>query len=201
MTEPPSGLLRPAGIDAVAWLTLYIVVLYAIPSRLVFGPLGGAGAPSQVVGLLSLMWWGAYHLGRSRRTSLGIQPVRLATGVFLICVGVSYVVAMVRPIEYDEVSSADLALVAMASWIGTLLIASDGIADRDRLGVLVRRLTIAGGLLALLGIAQFIFKQSFVNLIQIPGQRPTGPTAVATAGTGSPARPGRPYTPSSTARS
>ena len=57
--------------DAVGWLTAYLVLLLFIPSRLVVGPLGSAGAPSMLFGLGSLLLWLLLFLGADRRTSSG----------------------------------------------------------------------------------------------------------------------------------
>ncbi|WP_448071230.1 O-antigen ligase family protein [Georgenia yuyongxinii] len=153
----------------MTWLTIYLVALLAIPSRLIIGPLGGAGSPSQLLGLASLVWWAWYHLSRSRTTGIGRQPVRLALGAFILSVAVSYVLAMLRPIERDEISSADLTLLAVLAWAGTLLIANDGILTMDRLQTLLGRLAMAVGLLSVLGIIQFASDRSFVDMISVPG--------------------------------
>lgn len=155
--------------DAVGWLTIYCIVLLAVPTRFVIAPLGSAGAPSMIFGLLSLLLWFGFQLSRSRSAAFQVQPVRLAMTVFILSICVSYVAAMARPIGADEISPADVALLAAASWTGTLLVAHDGIADRDRFGVLIHRLGVAGGLMAALGIAQFALGDTLVDHISIPG--------------------------------
>lgn len=160
--------------DVVTLLSLYLVVLYAVPAHLVVGPLGGAGSPSQLAGLGGLLIWAVYHLGRSTPMSSEPQPVRLALMAFLVSVGGSYVVAMLRPIPNDEVATADLAIVAMLSWSGVLLLASDGIASHERLVLLIRRLAIASALLAGFGIVQFFAGESFIDRIDIPGLASNG---------------------------
>jgi len=162
------GILNRA--DAVTWLTFYLVVLFAIPSRLVIGPLGSAGAPSMLLGLASLALWVSMILtSGGTRPFAQTYPLKWATAVFVVCVGVSYALAMAQPISPDEISPADVALLSLASWIGTLLLAHDGIRSRARLDTLVWRFAACGGLLALLGLAQFATRLSIVNLISIPG--------------------------------
>lgn len=160
--------------DVVALLSLYLVILYAVPAHLVVGPLGGAGSPSQIAGLAGLLLWATYHLGRSAPTSTHRQPIRLALLAFLLCVGISYVVAMLRPIPADEVSTADLAILAVLSWSGILLLTADGIPSHGRLTVLIERLAIAAGLLAAFGIVQFFAGESFIDRIDIPGLTSNG---------------------------
>lgn len=161
------------GRDAVSWVTLYLVVLFLIPSRLVIPALGSAGAPSMVLGLVSLFAWAMFQLTQPRDATRLAEhrPVRQAVLFFLICVATSYLFAMIRPIDSDEVSPADVAMLSVLSWSGTLLIANDGIASLGRAHVLARRLAWAGGLLGLLGLAQFMANDILIDRISIPGLR------------------------------
>lgn len=160
---------RQSGFDAVTWLTLYVIVLYSIPSRLVVGPLGSAGAVSMLVGLASFGLWAINRVGTTVSTTLEPQPIRRALCVFIAAVCVSYALAMSRPLNPDEVSPSDVALIALISWTGTLLMANDGIPSRRRLDDFLWRLAVAGGLMAALGLFQFGTKQSWVDKITVPG--------------------------------
>ena len=155
--------------DAVGWLTVYLFLLLFIPSRLVVGPLGSAGAPSMLFGLGSLLLWLILFLGATRRTSTQSQPVRLALGLFLFSVGISYVLAMSRPMSPDERSPADVAILALASWSGTLLLTHDGIYERRRLDTLIWRFAVCGGLIAALGLMQVATRRLWVDQLSIPG--------------------------------
>lgn len=156
-------------VDAVGWLTLYVLLLLFIPSRFVVGPLGSAGAPSMLFGLGSLVLWALLFVGGLRRASSGAQPVRIALGFLLLCVGVSYVLAMARPMSPDEVSPADVAVLALASWSGTLLLTHDTIPSRHRLDTLLWRIAVCGALIALLGIAQVLTRELWVDQLTLPG--------------------------------
>jgi len=155
--------------DSVGWLTLYLALLLFVPSRLVFGPLGSAGAPSMLLGLGSLFLWLLTFVGAARRAATEPQPIRIALGILLFCVGVSYVFAMTRPLSPDETSPADVALLALASWAGTLLLTHDGINDRSRLETLIWRFAVCGGLIAALGLVQIATRQLWVDQLAIPG--------------------------------
>lgn len=160
---------RTRWIDAVAWLTVYLGLLLFIPSRLILGPLGSAGAPSMLFGLGSLLLWLFSFLGAARRAAGEAQPIRIALGVFLFCVGISYALAMTNPLIPDEASPGDVALLALASWAGTLLLTHDGISDRSRLDTLIWRFAVCGGLIALLGLIQVVTRQLWVDQLSIPG--------------------------------
>jgi hypothetical protein len=156
-------------LDAVAWLTLYVGLLFFVPSKLIFAPLGSAGAPSMVFGLGSLMLWTFYYVGTTKPVQVRVQPVRIALCAFLFSVGVTYALAMSGPINSDEISPADVALLALASWAGTLLIAHDGVTNRDRLNSLVWRIAVCGSVIAILGIVQVLTHTIWVDRISIPG--------------------------------
>lgn len=162
-------------LDAVSWLTLFVVLLFAVPSRLVIGPLGAVGAPSTVMGMCTLGWWVLFVLGRWRGRHLPVTPLHVAMGIFLAAICASYLAAMLRPIDPQEVSTADTALLAAAAWTGIVLVSTDGVPSRARLDRLVRVLVVAAAALAVLGLAQFVTGQVIVDRISIPGLTETYP--------------------------
>ena len=155
--------------DAVGWLTAYMALLLFIPSRLVVGPLGSAGAPSMLFGLGSLVLWLLLFLRPSRQAVFPRQPLRVALAALLFCVGTSFVLAMSRPMSPDEVSPAQVAVLALASWSGTLLLTHDAVYERSRLDTAVWRLAVCGGLIAALGLVQIGTRRLWVDQLSIPG--------------------------------
>jgi O-antigen ligase len=170
-----SAFRRAVPFDVVTWLSIYLVLLFAVPSKLVIGPLGSAGAPSMVLGLVSLLLWVLIGVGAAGPTLSRPRQVRVALGLFLFGVGVSYVIAMSRPVVSGEVSPADVGLLSLLAWSGMLLLAHDGIGSPARRDVLVWRLALAGGALAVLGLAQFAVGELFVDRISVPGLTLTSP--------------------------
>lgn len=122
-----------------------------------------------LVGLGSLLLWVLLFLAPVRRSTRSTRSIRIALAVFLLCVGISYVLAMSRPLPPDELSPADVALVALASWSGTLLLTQDGIHERARLDTLVWRFVACGGVVAALGLVQVFTRQLWVDQLSIPG--------------------------------
>jgi polysaccharide biosynthesis protein PslJ len=159
----------PRHVDGVTILTVYVVLLMGLPSNFVVGPIGAAGSPAQLVGIGMLLWWIARRLARPFPTSPVPHPVRKAALFFTMAVLASYVAATIRPIEAIELRAADRGLLALASWLGVVLVAADEISDRDRLALLLRRLVLAGGLVAALGVVQFQTGTPFVNYLLLPG--------------------------------
>lgn len=160
----------PRRLDAAFVLTVYFVLLYVVPSDRTIAPLGAAGSPAVLFGVLSGVWWAWYQLSRTEATRDGShRPIRTAFFIFMAAVVVSYIVAMLNPHSPVEISGADIGILRVLSFAGVLLIANDGIRDRARLLTLLRRLVLAGSLFAALGLVQFVTKQSLVSAITIPG--------------------------------
>lgn len=178
--ESLSRLRLPARADGVTVLTVYLIALIGIPSRLVVGPLGGAGSPAGIIGLGLLVWWILFHVSRPVPTGDGFQPVRWAFILMGLAFLASYVVAMTRPIVGAEFNGAQLGMVLLAGWGGVVLVANDGIPSMERLLVMVRRVVAAGGAMATLGIAQFLTGEPLVDGISVMGlssnHRPFGLT-------------------------
>jgi hypothetical protein len=152
-------------------LTVYVVLLFFVPSNLTISFLSSYGRPAQLWGLLLAFWWLNANLQRaSPEPSVRRQPLRVAVFVFVVVVLVSFAAAMLRGQPYDQVSPALSALVRLMSWTGVLLVAMDGIERRDDLIALVRRLVIIGGILAGLGLAQFASGQTLLTWMgSLPG--------------------------------
>ena len=155
--------------DGVSLLTVYLFLLVALPQRLVFAPMGGAGSPAVLVGLVCLAWWTYHQVRRPEPTGAGRQPVRTALFLLLGSVGVSYVVAMSRSIDAEESSTAQVGTIILLSWAGVLLVANDGIISRERFDVFLRRMVFFGAALAALGLFQFISGRIWVDALSIPG--------------------------------
>ncbi|WP_213816488.1 O-antigen ligase [Glaciihabitans sp. dw_435] len=166
-TLPRARRLR---IDAVSVLSVYLVLLFVVPSDRTIAQLAGAGSPAILFGGLAFVWWAWYQLARTTRTmGVGRKPVRIVLAIFLAAAAVSYIVAVLSPRPDGEGRATDMGVLRLVSYAGILLIAHDGISDATRFRVLVRRLVTWGGLLAALGLVQFVTKQSFVDSIVIPG--------------------------------
>lgn len=187
---PPRRLQSP---DATTVLSIYLFLLIAIPSDRGIAPLGGAGSPSTIFGLGMLLWW-MWHQVRHLRPHefRRVQPVRIGFVVFALAILASYVVAALTSLPMADQNSSNLVLINVASYAGVVLLANDGVSDRARFLVLLRRLSLAGGLYALLGLLQFFSGLNIVDLIQIPG--------LASAGTGGVDVRGDFVRPESTAR-
>ena len=155
----------------MAMLTVYLVLLLAIPSGVVISALGSLGRPSLIWGVVLLGWWAVARLQtRASDTRPVSQPVRFAFVAFLLLILVSYGAAMLRGQPDDQVSPAFTALIRMLSWAGVLLVAVDGVRTMPDLARMARRIGIGAGLLAALGLVQFLTGQALVDFFgSVPG--------------------------------
>ncbi len=165
----PEGKHRRTHIDAALMVFIYIAALMFIPANLTVAALGSVGTPALLFGLLALIWWIGAQMSRAYATLSPAQPVRLAAVGFTLAVVASYVAAMVRPIAALEINAADRGLLLTASWLGIVLLTSDGVTTVARLEQALRLLVLAGGIVAVLGIVQFYTSSAIVDVIQIPG--------------------------------
>ena len=159
-------------LDAAAFLSLCVFALMLIPSNLTVSAIGALGTPALLLGLAALVWWTAAQMNRSTSTLSPPQPIRRAMLWFTIAVLTSYIAATSRPIDSLELNAADRGLLLIASWLGLVLLASDGLVGRANLEAVLRRLVLAGGIAALIGVLQFVTGAAIVDVIHIPGLTP-----------------------------
>ncbi|GAA2106735.1 hypothetical protein GCM10009841_26210 [Microlunatus panaciterrae] len=159
----------PTGIDATTLLTIYICLLLAIPSAMVVGPLGSAGAPSAIFAIGAFFLWVWFQVRRSSQVVRVARPVRAAALAWLLIMVVVYAHAMSSPLPGDEISPADNGLLKLVGFTGILLIANDGAPTLQRHRAALRRLVIGVGLIAALGLLQYATRQLWVDRLQVPG--------------------------------
>ncbi|AWB96295.1 hypothetical protein DCE93_12075 [Agromyces badenianii] len=165
------GIIAWRGVDAVTLLTVYLVLLMAVPSAIRITALGELGRPSLVWGVVLFGWW---VISRLQAQALDVapvsQPIRFAFVALLVIALVSFAAAMLRGQPADQISPATTAVIRLLSWAGVLFTAMDGIRTMNDLKRMLRRIGIAAGLLAGLGVAQAVSGQSFIDFFgSIPG--------------------------------
>ncbi|WCD92911.1 O-antigen ligase family protein [Microbacterium sp. nov. GSS16] len=145
-------------------LTVYLVLLVALPSNLALSALGAYGRPQFLWGIVLFLWWG---FTRVQSPSVDLdpvrQPVRVALAVFFVIVLIGFAVALLRGQPADQVSPAISSVLRLLSWSGVVLVAIDGIRSMNELLAMVQRIVITCSSLAALGIAQFLTGQSFLE--------------------------------------
>jgi polysaccharide biosynthesis protein PslJ len=166
--RPAEG-ARSRSNTVVTLLTVYLVLLMAIPSSLVVGPLGGAGAPAGIFGVVLLGWYLISWQHPLLPLDTGRQPIRVAGLAFACVTLAAYVSANRVPMSTLEKNGADRGLIMMAGWMGVLLLTADGIDREERLATVLRRIVIGATAMAAVGIVEFFTGLSFAKYIVIPG--------------------------------
>lgn len=167
-------ILRP--YDALTLLTLMLGLVFVLPARFVFAPLGAAGRPAVLFAAgLSLLWalallqrpeHGPHHDGVPRRR---VQPVRWVVGVYLAAQLATYAVGFDRGLSQAEANSADRWLILNVSLAGLALFAADGLSARAHVDALLRRLTWLAGVVAGIGGLQFVAGIDLTPYLRLPG--------------------------------
>lgn len=183
-TPKHRGAGNHSDIDAVTLLTMYLVLLFGIPSNLTIDVLGSLGRPSLLWGVVLMVFWTVSRLQKRIPDVQNVrQPIRFAFSALFVVALVSFAAALLRGQPADQVSPAFTALIRLLSWAGVLFVTLDGIRTMSDLGRIARRIVIVAGLLAALGIAQFLTKQTLVDFFSaIPGFSSSGSGVIERGG-------------------
>jgi len=157
------------GFDAVAALTVWIVLVVAVPAPLIVKPLGGEGTPANILGVIFLLWWVCAKLGPGQGVDRGRQPVRIALLGLGIAITTSTVSLYMRAFVPKEASATNRGFFFLAAMSGVALLAADGISSIDRVHVLMRRLIHGITFVAGLAIVQFVTRYNPAQSLSIPG--------------------------------
>jgi len=157
------------GADAVTVLSVYLVLLVGVPSNLTIAALGAVGKPALLWGLGCALWWLWTRISRLVAVAGRRQPVRIALAAFAAASLVAYIAAHVHGLPAGEASPSDTALLRLVSWAGVVLVANDGITERNRFTTLLRRIAFAGGFIATLGLLQFVTGHPLIVDVGLPG--------------------------------
>lgn len=160
--------------DAVSVLSVFLVLLFLVPARWVFGPLGGVGTPAVIAGAAAFVWWAAAYVAPVVEVDLGPQPVRRVVLLFLGVMLTSFAVAMVRPLTSVEYNGAHRALVALFATAGIALLSCDGLSRRADLGALLQRSVPLAAVVAAIGVLQFATGVDLASQFSLPGLEMSG---------------------------
>jgi O-antigen ligase len=143
--------------DATIGVVLAIALAYLLPARLVYLPLTDLGRPAIMLGAVLLIWWVLTRLHPGLVTP-GAQPMRWAFAGYLTALAASYVAGQARGLSVLEANGAERTLLVALAAGGVLLATADGIGTRARIDTVLRALSWGGGVMALIGLIQFVFR-------------------------------------------
>lgn len=163
---PPAGanlsFLVPAAL---------LCVVFLIPTRLTFMPLGNAGRPAVIVGVALLVLW-ALTLAVRHGLPAGGQPLRWVVLAYLVIEANGYATGYGRGLVELESNSADRAMIVRLAMAGIILVIADGPRTRAHLDRLLQLLIGLGVVVGLVGMIQFFLGVDLQRHIHIPGLRP-----------------------------
>jgi polysaccharide biosynthesis protein PslJ len=151
-------------------IQIYAVLLVLIPPTHIIGPLGAMGTPATVLGVVALMLWGVAVLTPGDYLCRTAVPVRVVMGLLVGTTLLGYAVLHLRHIPGAELLGSDRALLKVLSWAGVALLAAEGLRDRGELYRVLRTLSAAVAVMAVVGLLQFRSGIDLAELVnRIPG--------------------------------
>lgn len=166
--RPAAATRRPA-LDVAVVVPLWAALLFALPERMVFAPLGAAGTPAGIVAWCIAAWWGLTRLVPRLACGGARQPLRQALyGLFAVLM-VTYIVAVWRGLPPVEQRASDRFLLTLVGFAGVAVVIADGIRDRAQLDVLLRRFTLVGAGLGLIGLVEQFTGFAYADWVHVPG--------------------------------
>src|SRR4051812_29723047 len=191
MTRPPEAgpntpasaraPVRQGGLNPATVLTVYVVLLMLMPSRLVVGGLGAVGTVANICALLAFLWVAASWFTRRIQPLHGSRVPRIVMAPLGIAVLCAYVACARRDASGLEVNAADRGVILLAAWWGIVLIASS-VDDLRRLKHLLRVLVRCATVVSGIAIAEFFTNSDLLAWLVIPGMDSAGTGAVMTRG-------------------
>ena len=166
---PDAQALSKRRFNPVTVLTIYLFLLFFIPYDVEFAPLGGSGTPSNMFAAVLVAIYLVLWMDPGSSIARGTQPLRSAALLFTCTIIASYISANRHMLPALEKNGADRSLIAVAAWLGVLLIAVDGIDDARELAILIRRIVQGVSVMAMVAIFQFFSKFDITRIITIPG--------------------------------
>lgn len=164
------GILLLSKRDGAAVLTVLVVLLFLIPQDYVLvGPLRSVGSPAILVGLMAFVVWMAARI-LTLTHAVELHPVRWVLLAYVVAALASYAAGLERGLTTQEAGSMDRVVLQQVALLGVALLAVDALQEPDRLTVLLQRLVLVGGLSAVIGIVEFVFKGfDFRDVMLLPG--------------------------------
>ena len=160
-------------VDAAGLLSIMVCLVMLIPARLILPALSEVGRPAVLLGIGLWCWWVLVRFN-PRLMVGGPQPMRWMVLLYMVALLISYAAGYWRGLTSMEANGADRAILAAIGFTGVILTAADGIANWDRLRGVVRMLVWCAGIVAFLGLVQFVFWLDVTQYIVIPGLSSNG---------------------------
>jgi polysaccharide biosynthesis protein PslJ len=174
---------RFARFDAAMAFVIIIGLLTLIPSALVVPGTTGIGRPALLVSVLMCFWWLIARL-HPRLALMGRQPMRWVILIFLLSELISYAIGYLRGLTAMEANNADRDMITTMAFIGVALMAADGLANWERLTLVLKAMVWCGVYMSLVALSQLTLPVNVVEYMTIPGLESHGLPPLQARGSG-----------------
>lgn len=155
--------------DPVAFLTVFLVLVFVLPSVLVFAPMGAVGSPALLAGIGLAAVWLTAKMTPDSGLDRSWSPMRVALFLYAGIMLLSYAAGHLRPLTELEESGSARQVILLVSLLGVALLSLDGLHSRDRLDTLLKRLLLVASVMAAIGVAQFLTGWDATKYVRLPG--------------------------------
>ncbi len=140
---------------AVQMLQAFAITLMVFPSDAVIRPIGAAGYPAGLVGLLAFGVWCASTLFGLHNPLRNHHPVRFLLFVVWVSALVSYILMDRRTMTEAQLLSADRFLMQLVAVTGIALVAAEGLRTVASMRRVLRALSYGGAFCGVVAALQF----------------------------------------------
>lgn len=172
----PTRMIRghQTGRDITPVLLGLVVLIFAVPSMLVFQPLGAGATPAALMGTVLFLWWASGRLLGNDYSGqrVAARPVHWAMAFFAATLLLSNWAGNFSARSALETSSADRAMLLIVAWAGVALIAADGLTRRESVDRVLHALVVGAAAMSVVGMLQFFFGLDIARFVSIPGLTP-----------------------------
>jgi polysaccharide biosynthesis protein PslJ len=155
-------------LDAATLLGLMVVLLTAIPERLIIPGTTDVGRPAIVVCVVLFAWWILVRFN-PRLVLVGPQPIRWALVVYWLSIIISYGVGFLRGLTAMEANSSDRWLISTAAFSGVILTTADGLSNWERFRTVLRIFVWSSAFMALVGLVEAALARDITQYLLLPG--------------------------------
>ncbi len=159
---------RHTRIDTAAWLGLMLILLYVLPGQLIVPNMTYAGRPALLLCLMLCFWWLMTRLN-PRLAMTGPQPVRWAVFAYFTTMLISYLAGLIRGLTGIESNAQNFAMLAALQFCGVILMTADGIANWERLQLVLKVYAVSAAFMAMVAMIQAFLKFDIAAYLTLPG--------------------------------
>jgi O-antigen ligase len=159
---------RVLRLDAATLLAVMLVLLTAIPARLIIPGTTDVGRPAIVVCLVLFCWWVIVRFN-PQLVLTGPQPIRWALLIYWLSILASYGTGFLRGLTAMEANSSDRWLIGTAAFSGVILAAADGLTNWERFRSVLRAFVWCCAFLSFVGLVEAALARDVTHLLVLPG--------------------------------